>query len=89
MTVLRVDLACSCLYMFICSFFSKQLNSPLLTLCDLFSRFNTSIHDFFCGEDKGVANGNTVLNEMEDGNDCYQAFLDDPSWPLLSKGKGN
>ncbi|XP_012679957.2 sodium/potassium/calcium exchanger 4a isoform X2 [Clupea harengus] len=32
----------------------------------LIMKFNTSIHDFFCGEDKGVANGNTVLNEMED-----------------------
>uniref|UniRef100_A0A8C1FJ70 Solute carrier family 24 member 4a n=1 Tax=Cyprinus carpio carpio TaxID=630221 RepID=A0A8C1FJ70_CYPCA len=33
--------------------------------------------------DKSVANGNTVISEMEDGNTCYDQFWDDPSWPLL------
>ncbi|XP_048084430.1 sodium/potassium/calcium exchanger 4a isoform X2 [Alosa alosa] len=50
-------------------------------------KFNTSIQNFFSGkEDKSVANGNTI-SEMEDGNDCYQAIMDDPSWPLLCQVK--
>lgn len=53
-------------------------------------RFNTSIQNYFSGtEDKGVANGNAVLSELEDGNAYYEQFWDDPSWPLLSSGKGN
>lgn len=37
----------------------------------------------------GVANGNAVTSELEDGNAYYEQFWDDPSWPLLSSGKGN
>ncbi|XP_077096247.1 sodium/potassium/calcium exchanger 4a isoform X2 [Siphateles boraxobius] len=51
-------------------------------------KFNTSIQNYFTGkEDKGVVNGNTVSSEMEDGNEFYGQFLDDPSWPLLSPVK--
>ncbi|XP_042598629.1 sodium/potassium/calcium exchanger 4a isoform X1 [Cyprinus carpio] len=47
-------------------------------------KFNTSIQNYFSGKkDKSVANGNTVISEMEDGNTCYDQFWDDPSWPLL------
>ncbi|XP_057199838.1 sodium/potassium/calcium exchanger 4a isoform X1 [Triplophysa rosa] len=54
----------------------------------LIMKFNTSIQNYFSGkEDKGVANGNTVVSEMEDGNACYELFWDDPSWPLLSPVK--
>uniref|UniRef100_A0A672T1M7 Sodium/potassium/calcium exchanger 4-like n=1 Tax=Sinocyclocheilus grahami TaxID=75366 RepID=A0A672T1M7_SINGR len=46
-------------------------------------KFNTSIQNYFSGkEDKGVANGNTVMCEMEHGNE-YDSLWDDPSWPLL------
>ncbi|XP_017332657.1 sodium/potassium/calcium exchanger 4a isoform X1 [Ictalurus punctatus] len=51
-------------------------------------KFNTSIQNYFSGtEDKGVANGNAVLSELEDGNAYYEQFWDDPSWPLLSSVK--
>uniref|UniRef100_A0A671QRL4 Sodium/potassium/calcium exchanger 4-like n=1 Tax=Sinocyclocheilus anshuiensis TaxID=1608454 RepID=A0A671QRL4_9TELE len=46
-------------------------------------KFNTSIQNYFSGkEDKGVANGNPVMCEMEHGNE-YDSLWDDPSWPLL------
>ncbi|XP_059375257.1 sodium/potassium/calcium exchanger 4a isoform X2 [Carassius carassius] len=46
-------------------------------------KFNTSIQNYFSGkEDKGVANGNSVMSEMEHGNE-YDSLWDDPSWPLL------
>ncbi|KTF94876.1 hypothetical protein cypCar_00003637 [Cyprinus carpio] len=46
-------------------------------------KFNTSIQNYFSGkEDKGVGNGNTVMSEMEHGNE-YDSLWDDPSWPLL------
>lgn len=48
------------------------------------------MQNYFSGkEDKGVANGNAVISELEDGNAYYEQFWDDPSWPLLSSGKGN
>ncbi|XP_053489171.1 sodium/potassium/calcium exchanger 4a isoform X1 [Ictalurus furcatus] len=51
-------------------------------------KFNTSMQNYFSGtEDKGVANGNAVLSELEDGNAYYEQFWDDPSWPLLSSVK--
>ncbi|XP_051723035.1 sodium/potassium/calcium exchanger 4a isoform X4 [Ctenopharyngodon idella] len=51
-------------------------------------KFNTSMQNYFVGkEDKGVGNGNTVISEMEDGNECYGQFWDDASWPLLSPVK--
>ncbi|XP_035237167.1 sodium/potassium/calcium exchanger 4a isoform X1 [Anguilla anguilla] len=50
----------------------------------LIMKFNTSMQNYFTGkEDKGVANGNTVANELEDGNACYDNIWDDPSVPLL------
>ncbi|XP_027028498.1 sodium/potassium/calcium exchanger 4a isoform X1 [Tachysurus fulvidraco] len=53
-------------------------------------KFNTSIQNYFSGkEDMGVANGNAVTNELEDGNAYYEQFWDDPSWPLLSSVKPN
>ncbi|XP_060789033.1 sodium/potassium/calcium exchanger 4a [Neoarius graeffei] len=51
-------------------------------------KFNTSMQNYFSGnEDKGVANGNAVSSELEDGNAYYEQFWDDPSWPLLSSVK--
>uniref|UniRef100_A0A8B9R6Z5 Solute carrier family 24 member 4a n=1 Tax=Astyanax mexicanus TaxID=7994 RepID=A0A8B9R6Z5_ASTMX len=51
-------------------------------------RFNTSMQNYFSGkDDKGVANGNAVISELEDGNACYEQFWDDPTWPLLSSVK--
>ncbi|XP_063080147.1 sodium/potassium/calcium exchanger 4a [Engraulis encrasicolus] len=53
----------------------------------LIMKFNTKIQNFFTGkDDKNVANGNTV-SEMDDGNDIYEAILDDPSLPLLYQVK--
>ena len=34
-----------------------------------------------------VGNGNTVNSELEDGNDSYDFDHDDPTIPLLWKGK--
>ncbi|XP_049319503.1 sodium/potassium/calcium exchanger 4a isoform X2 [Astyanax mexicanus] len=51
-------------------------------------KFNTSMQNYFSGkDDKGVANGNAVISELEDGNACYEQFWDDPTWPLLSSVK--
>ncbi|TSN67079.1 Sodium/potassium/calcium exchanger 4 [Bagarius yarrelli] len=53
-------------------------------------KFNTSMQKYFSGkEDIGVANGNAVTSELEDGNAYYKQILDDPSWPLLSSVKPN
>ncbi|XP_062863999.1 sodium/potassium/calcium exchanger 4a [Trichomycterus rosablanca] len=53
-------------------------------------KFNTSMHNYFSGkEDKGASNGNTVTNELEDGNAHYDQFWDDPSQPLISSVKSN
>uniref|UniRef100_A0AAR2JEA6 Sodium/calcium exchanger membrane region domain-containing protein n=1 Tax=Pygocentrus nattereri TaxID=42514 RepID=A0AAR2JEA6_PYGNA len=51
-------------------------------------RFNTSMQNYFAGkDDKGIANGNAMISELEDGNACYEQFWDDPTWPLLSAVK--
>lgn len=48
------------------------------------------MQNYFSGkEDKGVGNGNAGVSELEDGNAYYEQCWDDPSWPLLSSGKGN
>ncbi|XP_048830809.1 sodium/potassium/calcium exchanger 4a isoform X1 [Brienomyrus brachyistius] len=47
-------------------------------------KFNSRIQEYFTGkEDKHIANGNTVSNELEDGNACYDDIWDDPTLPLL------
>ncbi|XP_066550428.1 sodium/potassium/calcium exchanger 4 isoform X2 [Amia ocellicauda] len=54
----------------------------------LIMRFNTSMQNYFTGKvEKNVANGNTVSNEMEDGNACFDIRWDDPSVPLLREVK--
>ncbi|KAI4873316.1 hypothetical protein NFI96_029072 [Prochilodus magdalenae] len=54
----------------------------------LIMKFNTSMQNYFSGkDDKGVANGNAMISELEDGNACYEQFWDDPTWPLLSSVK--
>lgn len=60
----------------------------------LFTRFNSSLQNFFMGKSKkkkNVANGNAAASsEMEDGNTSYDyVWDDDPSSPLLSAGKVN
>ncbi|XP_050989929.1 sodium/potassium/calcium exchanger 4a isoform X2 [Labeo rohita] len=51
-------------------------------------KFNTSMQNYFSGrKDKGVANGNTVISEMEDGSKYHLLFEDDPSRPLLRPSK--
>lgn len=45
------------------------------------------MQNFFSLKSKNVGNGDTVNNELEDGNKCYASSCDDPSIPLLSKGK--
>ncbi|KAK1793560.1 hypothetical protein P4O66_011929 [Electrophorus voltai] len=53
-------------------------------------RFNSNLQSYFSGKDKGVANGNAVLGELEDGNENYEQFWDDdPSCPLLGEVKPN
>lgn len=42
---------------------------------------------FFTIKQKTVANGNTVSSELEDGNDYCDSSSDDPSVPLLGRGK--
>lgn len=53
-------------------------------------KFNTQLQNFFVSKlMKDVANGNVIGNEMEDGNIEYLNSCDDPSIPLLSRGKAN
>uniref|UniRef100_A0A8B9JJH6 Solute carrier family 24 member 4a n=1 Tax=Astyanax mexicanus TaxID=7994 RepID=A0A8B9JJH6_ASTMX len=60
----------------------------VVTIFIYLPRFNTSMQNYFSGkDDKGVANGNAVISELEDGNACYEQFWDDPTWPLLSSVK--
>ncbi|XP_030627487.1 sodium/potassium/calcium exchanger 4 [Chanos chanos] len=55
----------------------------------LIMKFNTSMQKFFTRkQDKNVANGNaTSGNELEDGNECFDSVLDDPTLPLLEPVK--
>ncbi|XP_076834929.1 sodium/potassium/calcium exchanger 4a isoform X2 [Brachyhypopomus gauderio] len=54
----------------------------------LIMKFNSNLQSYFSGkDDKGVANGNTVLSELEDGNECYEQLWDDPTCPLLGEVK--
>uniref|UniRef100_A0A8C8VJV8 Solute carrier family 24 member 4 n=1 Tax=Pelusios castaneus TaxID=367368 RepID=A0A8C8VJV8_9SAUR len=46
-----------------------------------------SMQSFFTIKSMNVGNGNTVSNELEDGNECYDISYDDPSIPLLWKVK--
>lgn len=50
-------------------------------------RYNVRMQNFFTLKSKNVGNGDTVNNELEDGNKCYASSCDDPSIPLLWKGK--
>lgn len=45
------------------------------------------MQNFFTLKSKNVGNGDTVNNELEDGNKYYASSYDDPSIPLLCKGK--
>ena len=51
------------------------------------SRYNVKMQAFFTIKQKTVANGNTVNSELEDGNDYCDSGSDDPSVPLLGRGK--
>lgn len=50
-------------------------------------RYNVRMQNFFTLKSKNVGNGDTVNNELEDGNKYYASSYDDPSIPLLCKGK--
>lgn len=50
-------------------------------------RYNVRMQHFFTLKSKNVGNGDTVNNELEGGNKCYASSCDDPSIPLLWKGK--
>uniref|UniRef100_A0A8V0YYT1 Solute carrier family 24 member 4 n=1 Tax=Gallus gallus TaxID=9031 RepID=A0A8V0YYT1_CHICK len=54
----------------------------------LIMKYNVRMQNFFTLKSKNVGNGDTVDNEMEDGNKCYDSSCDDPSIPLLWKVKG-
>lgn len=45
------------------------------------------MQNFFTHKTKNVGNGDTANNELEDGNKCFAPNCDDPSIPLLWKGK--
>lgn len=45
------------------------------------------MQNFFTIKSMNVGNGNTVNSELEDGNKYYDISRDDPSIPLLWKGK--
>ncbi|XP_025967719.2 sodium/potassium/calcium exchanger 4 isoform X1 [Dromaius novaehollandiae] len=51
-------------------------------------KYNVRMQNFFTTKSKNVGNGDTVNNELEDGNKCYAPSCDDPSIPLLWKVKG-
>ncbi|KAJ7409275.1 Sodium/potassium/calcium exchanger 4 [Willisornis vidua] len=50
--------------------------------------YNVRMQNFFTLRSKNVGNGDTVNNELEDGNKYYASSCDDPSIPLLWKVKG-
>ncbi|XP_038261806.1 sodium/potassium/calcium exchanger 4 [Dermochelys coriacea] len=54
----------------------------------LIMKFNVKMQKLFTIKSMNVGNGNTVSNELEDGNECYDISYDDPSMPLLWKVKG-
>uniref|UniRef100_A0A7M4FW85 Solute carrier family 24 member 4 n=2 Tax=Crocodylus porosus TaxID=8502 RepID=A0A7M4FW85_CROPO len=54
----------------------------------LIMKYNVKLQNFFTFKRKNVGNGNTVNNELEDGNAYYGISCDDPSIPLLLKVKG-
>ncbi|KYO45494.1 hypothetical protein Y1Q_0015153 [Alligator mississippiensis] len=54
----------------------------------LIMKYNVKLQSFFTFKRKNVGNGNTVNNELEDGNAYYGISCDDPSIPLLLKVKG-
>ncbi|NXW87457.1 NCKX4 protein, partial [Alopecoenas beccarii] len=54
----------------------------------LIMKYNTKMQNFFTLKSKNVGNGDTVSNELEDGNKCCAPSCDDPSIPLLWKVKG-
>ncbi|XP_030922032.1 sodium/potassium/calcium exchanger 4 [Geospiza fortis] len=54
----------------------------------LIMKYNVRMQNFFTLKSKNVGNGDTVNNELEDGNKCYASSCDDPSIPLLWKVKG-
>ncbi|KFV53467.1 Sodium/potassium/calcium exchanger 4, partial [Gavia stellata] len=54
----------------------------------LIMKYNARMQNFFTLKSKNVGNGDTVNNELEDGNKCYASSCDDPSIPLLWKVKG-
>uniref|UniRef100_A0A8C6IM69 Sodium/calcium exchanger membrane region domain-containing protein n=1 Tax=Melopsittacus undulatus TaxID=13146 RepID=A0A8C6IM69_MELUD len=63
----------------------------VLILVNLFLcafRYNVRMQNFFSLKSKNVGNGDTVNNELEDGNKYYASSCDDPSIPLLWKVKG-
>ncbi|CAM5151856.1 unnamed protein product [Natator depressus] len=54
----------------------------------LIMKYNVKMQKLFTIKSMNVGNGNTVSNELEDGNECYDISYDDPSMPLLWKVKG-
>ncbi|KFP81499.1 Sodium/potassium/calcium exchanger 4, partial [Acanthisitta chloris] len=54
----------------------------------LIMKYNMKMQNFFTLKSKNVGNGDTVNNELEDGNKYYASSCDDPSIPLLWKVKG-
>uniref|UniRef100_K7FFW7 Solute carrier family 24 member 4 n=1 Tax=Pelodiscus sinensis TaxID=13735 RepID=K7FFW7_PELSI len=54
----------------------------------LIMKYNVKMQKLFTIKSMNVGNGNTVSNELEDGNECYNISYDDPSMPLLWKVKG-
>ncbi|NXW47251.1 NCKX4 protein, partial [Nyctiprogne leucopyga] len=61
----------------------QRYNLFLPFLCTF--RYNVKMQSFFTFKSKNVGNGDTVNNELEDGNKCYASSCDDPSIPLLCK----
>uniref|UniRef100_A0A8C9ETJ9 Solute carrier family 24 member 4 n=1 Tax=Pavo cristatus TaxID=9049 RepID=A0A8C9ETJ9_PAVCR len=76
------------------TFFFVSLRWESLILIVMYSfyilimKYNVRMQNFFTLKSKNVGNGDTVDNEMEDGNICYASSCDDPSIPLLWKVKG-
>ncbi|KFQ70938.1 Sodium/potassium/calcium exchanger 4, partial [Phaethon lepturus] len=60
----------------------------MYTFYILIMKYNARMQSFFSLKSKNVGNGDTVNNELEDGNKCYASSCDDPSIPLLWKVKG-
>uniref|UniRef100_A0A803XRA8 Solute carrier family 24 member 4 n=1 Tax=Meleagris gallopavo TaxID=9103 RepID=A0A803XRA8_MELGA len=86
--ILIVCLSCLLTLFFVSLRWESLILIIMYSFYILIMKYNVRMQNFFTLKSKNVGNGDTVDNEMEDGNKCYASSCDDPSIPLLWKVKG-